>query len=46
MKNTLKAYAASAKGGFDTTGSLTIGATTYTNLSLDSDEFAAICDFA
>lgn len=42
QKNTLLAYWTTSKGGYDTTGSLTLGAITYTNLNLDSDEFAAI----
>jgi hypothetical protein len=41
QKNTLKAALASAKGRDDQTLSLTIGATTYTNLGLDSDEWSA-----
>ncbi|HEX4138368.1 MAG TPA: hypothetical protein VHY84_27405 [Bryobacteraceae bacterium] len=42
QKNTLKSYVATARGGFDTTGSLVLGAITYTNLILDSDEFSSI----
>jgi hypothetical protein len=41
QKNTVLAAVTSAKGQFDTTLSLTVGATTYTNLSLDSDDFTA-----
>lgn len=41
QKNTLLAAITSAKGGFDTTLQLTLGATNYTNLSLDSDDFLA-----
>jgi hypothetical protein len=41
QKNTVKAAVTSANGQFDTTLTLTLGATTYTNLSLDSDDFVA-----
>jgi hypothetical protein len=41
QKNTLKSALASAKGRDNQTLSLTIGATTYTNLGLDSDEWSA-----
>lgn len=42
QKNTIKAAVTSAKGQFDTTLSLVLGATTYTNLSLDADDFEAV----
>jgi hypothetical protein len=41
QKNTIKAAITSAKGAFDSTLTLTLGGTTYTNLSIDSDEWAA-----
>ncbi|CAB4130949.1 hypothetical protein UFOVP130_47 [uncultured Caudovirales phage] len=40
QKNSVKAAVTSAKGQFDTGLTLTLGGTTYTGLSLDSDEFA------
>jgi hypothetical protein len=40
-KNTVKAAVTSAKGGFDTTLSLTLNGVTHTNLSLTSDVFNA-----
>lgn len=41
QKDALKLAFTAAAGQFSTTVSLTLGATTYTNLSYDSDEFAA-----
>jgi hypothetical protein len=40
-KNTVRSAITSAKGRFDNTLSLTLGATTYTNLGLDDDEWIA-----
>lgn len=42
QKDTVQAAVTAAQGQFATNISLTLGATTYTNLSLDSDDFAAL----
>lgn len=42
QKNTVLSAVTAAKGSFDTTLTLTLGAITYANLNLDSDEFAAV----
>ena len=41
QKNTVKSAMASAKGRFSTNLQLTLGAVSYTNLSLDADEWSA-----
>jgi hypothetical protein len=41
QRNTVKAAISSAKGRFDNTLTLTLGSTTYTNLGIDNDEWAA-----